>query len=142
MHCAACWEHLKQEEDKQDQALSRIDRVWGILQARRVGPTSGEELAGITDKSSVARYLCPNRVQSQENAWNSTEGQIVELFWLTSIQTFHTTHTHTSIHQSQSPYFYGAESHTPVSRISVWPSSGQAEKHIPLASVTGLRVGT
>lgn len=62
MHCAACWEHLKQEEDKQDQALSRIDRVWGILQTRRVGPTSGEELAGITDKSSVARYLCPNRV--------------------------------------------------------------------------------
>lgn len=78
MHCAVCWEHLQQEEDKQDQAVSWVDKVWEILQARVVAPTSGEELA-VTGKSSVGRYPCATRVQIQGSAWSLTKGVRMEL---------------------------------------------------------------
>lgn len=92
MHCAACWEHLEQKEDLQDQAVSRIHRFWEILQARMVAPISEEGLA-VTDKTSLGRYPCFTGVQSQGNVWSST----VELLWLTSIHASHTnllTHAH------------------------------------------------
>lgn len=83
MHCAACWEHLEQEEDLQDKIVSRVHRGWGILQERIVAPTSEEKLA-VTGKSSVGRYPCPTGVQPQGDMWSSTKRLRVELLWLTS----------------------------------------------------------
>lgn len=97
MHCAACWEHLEQEEDLQDEDVREADRVWGILQVRTVAPTSAEKWT-VTDKSSAGKYPCPTGVQLQGNVQSSAKSVRVELLWLTSIRAFHTTHcTHTQV---------------------------------------------
>lgn len=140
MHCAACWEHLEQEEDKQDQAVSSVDRAWEILQAGVVAPTSGEELA-VTGKSSVGRYPCPTRVQIQGNA-EFNKGSDRGIALAPSIHApciiLARTHTPVSIHHS----YMELMPSPPVSRMNMWPKSGHGEQHIPLASVTGLGIGT
>lgn len=74
MHCAACWEHLEQEEDLQDEAVCEVDRVWGILQVRMVAPTAAEKRT-VTGKSSVGKYPCPTGVQLQGNVQSSAKSE-------------------------------------------------------------------
>lgn len=101
------------------------------------GPHRGEELA-VTGKPSMGRYPCPTRVQIQGNAWSSTKGMTVEFLWLPSTMLhilslhIHTdTHTSVLIHRT----FMALMPSFPVSKMNLWPKSGQAEQHIPLASV-------
>lgn len=132
MHCAACWEHLEQEEDKQDQAVSRVDRVWEILQARVVAPTSGEELA-VTDKSSVCIYPCHTRVQIQGNAWSSTKGVTMELLWLTpvSMLTILSLNVHTPIPVSIHHTYMELIPSPPVSRMNIGLSLAKQSSIFP-----------
>lgn len=99
MHCAACWEHLQQEEDLQDEAVREVDRVWGVLQVRMVPPPAPVEKRTVTGKSSVGKYPCPTGAQLQGNVQSSAKSVRVELRWLTSTHAspHYPLHTHTGL---------------------------------------------
>lgn len=128
------------------QAVSRLDRVWGILQVRMVVPTSGEELVSQTSpvwpefmshRSPISCGKCLELNRRTETGIFFVDKHSKLPTLPPACTRVHVcAHTHTSINRHTSIQLIPH----PCFKDKPWSRPGQANQPIPLVSVSGFGI--